>query len=56
VEDAELGACLQDLNEKLGAVEADAAKAVIVGQEVVALCGRLDAVIKSRTLLLARRL
>ncbi|MEY4378246.1 MAG: hypothetical protein RLZ85_127 [Verrucomicrobiota bacterium] len=55
-EDTELGACLQDLNEKLGAVEADAAKAGSVGQEVVALCARLDAVIKSRTALLARRL
>ena len=55
-EDAELGACLQALNEKLSAVEADATKASSVAQEVSAICGRLDAVIKSRTTLLARRL
>jgi hypothetical protein len=55
-EDAELGACLQALNEKLSAVEADAAKASGVAQDVLSICGRLDAVIKSRTALLARRL
>lgn len=55
-EDAELGACLQALNEKLSAVEADATKAASVAQEVSTTCGRLDAVIKSRTALLARRL
>ena len=55
-EDAELGACLQALNEKLSAVEADAMKAAGVAQEVSTTCGQLDAVIKSRTALLARRL
>jgi len=55
-EDAELGACLQALNEKLSAVEADATKAASVAQEVSITCGRLDAVIKSRTAMLARRL
>jgi hypothetical protein len=55
-EDGELGACLQELHEKLATVEADVAKAGGVAQEVVTICGRLDAVIKTRTTLLARRL
>jgi hypothetical protein len=55
-EDAELGACLQELNEKVGIAEADTAKASSVAQEVISICGRLDAVIKTRTALLGRRL
>lgn len=55
-EDGELGACLQELHEKLATVEADVAKAGGAAQEVVTICGRLDAVIKTRTTLLARRL
>lgn len=55
-EDAEVGACLQELNEKVAAVEGDAAKAAVVAQEVVATCARLDAAVKARTATLARRL
>jgi hypothetical protein len=55
-EDAELGACLQELNEKVGIAEADTARASSVAQEAISICGRLDAVIKTRTALLARRL
>ena len=55
-EDAEVGACLQSLNDKLAQVEVDAGLAAAAGKEVEALCARLDAAIKLRTSSLARRL
>lgn len=55
-EDAEVGACLQSLNDKLAQVEVDAGLAAAAGKEVEALCARLDAAIKLRTAVLARRL
>lgn len=55
-DDAEVGDCLQSLNDKLSQVEGDAGLAAVVGKDVEALCARLDAAIKLRTSLLARRL
>jgi hypothetical protein len=55
-EDAEVGACLQALNDKLAQVEADSGQAAAVGKDIEALCARLDAAIKLRTTVLARRL
>ena len=55
-EDAEVGDCLQSLNDKLSQVEGDAGLAAVVGKDVEALCARLDTAIKLRTSLLARRL
>ncbi len=55
-EDAEVGTCLQLLNDKLAQVEIDAGLAGAAGKEVEALCARLDAAIKLRTSSLARRL
>jgi hypothetical protein len=55
-EDADVGACLQELNDKLSAVEADATKAAAESPAIVALCSRFDAALKTRTATLARRL
>jgi len=55
-EDAEVGACLQALHDKLAALEADPGRIGAVAKEVEATCARLDAAVKLRTGLLARGL
>lgn len=55
-EDAEVGSCIQSLNDKLAQLEADAGQTLVAGKDIEAICARLDAAIKLRTSVLARRL